>query len=173
MKLPPSARSVILPALAVVVFALAILGAMHWTNKSSVEKPAAPLAQDEDTPQPQLAAKQDASLDCAFHDFMRTRAVVSFYFDVVREPGSDPEFHQRAIIEGDGTRTNFEGRRRPLWKYSLDEDGKPNLASPDGATRIVLYGLKLGTPGVLPVEAGVRSNAYRNLGGECRQSNLG
>ena len=59
------------------------------------------------------------------------------------------------------------------WTYGLDGDGKPMLTSSDGATRIVLYGLKLGAAGVFPVEAGIRSNVYRNLGGECRQSNLG
>ena len=48
-----------------------------------------------------------------------------------------------------------------------------SFTSSDGATRIVLYGLKLGAAGVFPVEAGIRSNVYRNLGGECRQSNLG
>ena len=36
----------------------------------------------------------------------------------------------------------------------LDGDGKPTITSSDGATRIVLYGLKLGVAGVLPVEAG-------------------
>lgn len=53
-----------------------------------------------------------------------------------------------------------------------DVDGTPTITSPDGATRILLYGLKLGTDGVLLIEAGIRSNAYRNLGGECRQTNL-
>ncbi len=73
----------------------------------------------------------------------------------------------------DGTRTNFDGDDRPAWTDGLDGDGKPTIISADGATRIVLYGLKLGVAGVLPVEAGIRSNEYRNLGGECRQTNLG
>src|SRR4029079_15110396 len=33
-------------------------------------------------------------------------------------------------------------------------------------------GLKLGTAGILSIEAGIRSKVYRNLGGECRQTNL-
>lgn len=112
------------------------------------------------------------SLDCAFHDFMRTRAVVSFYFDVTVSKDEPPRFYQRAIVSGDGARKASEGNDRPVWTYALDTDGKPTITAPDGETRIVLYGLKLGTGGILPVEAGIRSNEYRNLGGECRQTNL-
>jgi hypothetical protein len=113
------------------------------------------------------------SLDCAFHNFTRTAAVVSFYFDVDLREGEPPRFHERAILLADGKRTDFAGDQRPAWAYGLDGDKHPVIASPDGATRIVLYGLKLGTPGVLNIEAGIRSNEYRNLGGECRQTNLG
>jgi hypothetical protein len=113
------------------------------------------------------------SLDCAFRNFTRTAAVVSFYFDVELQKGEEPRFYERAILLADGKRQDFAGRDRPVWIYGLDPDGKPQIISADSATRIVLYGLKLGTAGVLPVEAGIRSNVYRNLGGECRQTNLG
>jgi hypothetical protein len=113
------------------------------------------------------------SLDCAFHNFTRTAAVVSFYFDVELPKGEPPRFYERRILLADGKRQDFAGKDRPAWTYGLDPDGKPQITSADGATRIVLYGLKLGTAGVLPVEAGIRSNVYRNLGGECRQTNLG
>lgn len=112
------------------------------------------------------------SLDCAFHDFTRGRVVVSFYFDVALPKDESPRFHERAIVSADGTRTAFEGDERPAWTYSLDDDGQQVITSPDGATRVVLYGLKLGVSGVSTIEAGVRSNEYRNLGGECRQTNL-
>lgn len=112
------------------------------------------------------------SLDCAFHDFTRGRVVVSFYFDVALPKDENPRFHERAIVSADGTRTAFEGDERPAWTYSLDDDGQQVITSPDGATRVVLYGLKLGVSGVSTIEAGVRSNEYRNLGGECRQTNL-
>jgi hypothetical protein len=77
------------------------------------------------------------------------------------------------MLLADGTRKYFTANDRPAWTYGLDGDGKPTITSSDGATRIVLYGLKLGTAGVVPVEAGIRSNVYRDLGGECRQTNLG
>lgn len=123
-------------------------------------------------PEGQSEAGLPPSLDCAFHNFTRTAAVVSFYFDVALPKGEAPRFYERAILLADGTRTNFEGEHRPAWSYGLDDDGKPMITSPDGTTRIVLYGLKLGVAGVLSVEAGIRSNVYRNLGGECRQTNL-
>lgn len=103
---------------------------------------------------------------------MRTRAVVSFYFDVDLSTPDQPRFYERAIVTGDGKRTNFTGNDRPAWGYALDADGKPTITSQDGANRIVLYGLKLGAAGTWPLEAGIRSNEYRNLGGECRQTNL-
>jgi hypothetical protein len=139
---------------------MAALAALHRSD------PAPPA---ETAPAPQALRP---SLDCAFHDFMRTRAVVSYYFDVVVRSSEGPRFYERAVVQGDGTRTDFVGDRRPAWGYSLDEDGRATLTSPDESTRIVLYTLKLGDAGVRPVEAGIRSNEYRNLGGECRQTNL-
>lgn len=132
--------------------------------------PSAPAPEAAGAPAPQALRP---SVDCAFHDMMRTHAVVSFYFDVARTPGEAPRFLERAIVAEDGTRSNFEGDQRPVWTYALDEDGKPTLTSPDGAVRIVLYGLQLGSPGTLHIEAGIRSNVYRNLGGECRLTGLG
>jgi hypothetical protein len=130
------------------------------------------------TPPKQVVRKEPStenlspSLDCAFHDFTRGRVVVSFYFDVALPKDQKPQFHERAIVAADGTRTAFEGDERRAWTYGVDEDGKQVITSPDGATRVVLYGLKLGASGISTIEAGVRSNEYRNLGGECRQTNL-
>lgn len=112
------------------------------------------------------------SLDCAFNAFMHSSTAVSFYFDVAMVEGAPPLFYERAFVSADGERQAFEGADRPTWTYSLDDDGKPTITSSDGATRIVLYGLKLGSPGIFPVEAGMRSNIFRNLGGHCRQTNL-
>ncbi|WP_291171716.1 hypothetical protein [Hyphomicrobium sp.] len=113
------------------------------------------------------------SLDCGFQAFMHSSTAVYFYFDVVLPEGETPRFYERAFVSADGARTTFDGDHRPIWTYGLDGDAKPTITSSDGATRIVLYGLKLGSPGILPIEAGMRSNVYRNLGGTCRQTNLG
>lgn len=168
MKARPSGRSTILILAGIAAAVLVGFVAVHWAGESS-----APLQEATEVPQQPTAESLPPSLDCAFHNFTRTAAVVSFYFDVAFAQGEAPRFYERAIVSADGTRTNFDGERRPTWTYSLDGDGKPTITSSDGATRIVLYGLKLGAAGVLPVEAGIRSNVYRNLGGECRQTNLG
>jgi hypothetical protein len=118
------------------------------------------------------AEKLPPSLDCAFRPFMHTSAGVYFYFDVAFANDKSPRFYQRALVAADGSRTAYQGDGRLLWTYGHDTDGKPVITSPDAATRIVLYGLKLGAPGEIAVEAGIRSNTYRNLGGECRQTNL-
>lgn len=128
-------------------------------------------AQTEST-QTEPEEKLPPSIDCAFRPFMHTSAGVYFYFDVAVSKGEAPRFYQRALVSADGSRTSFAGNDRPVWTYSLDGDGKQVITSPDAATRIVLYGMKLGTPGILNIEAGIRSNVYRNLGGECRQTNL-
>ena len=167
MKVRPSGRSVILIGAGIVAAIFLIFVAMH------LGPPSAPPEAAIQPPQEVPEASLPPSLDCAFHNFTRTAAVVSFYFDVALPKGEQPRFYERAILLADGKRTDFAGDQRPAWTYGLDADGKPVITSPDGATRIVLYGLKLGTAGVLPVEAGVRSNVYRNLGGECRQTNLG
>jgi hypothetical protein len=137
------------------------------------QQPVAPPQEAATVPKEAPVASMPPSLDCAFHNFTRTAAVVSFYFDVDLQNAAAPRFFERAIIAGDGMRTNFAGDQRPAWTYGPDSDGKPMITSPDGATRIVLYGLKLGAGGVSLLEAGIRSNVYRNLGGECRQTNLG
>jgi hypothetical protein len=165
-RLPGSLMMFVAIGISVVVLALVLATRLIGTGSVPVkaETQAQQAAPHEDHP---------ASLDCAFHDFMRTHAVVSFYFDVALAKGHPPQFLERTMLLADGTRKNFKGSSRPEWSYALDEDGKPTITSPDTATRIVLYGLKLGTPGVFSLEAGVRSNEYRNLGGECRQTNLG
>lgn len=146
------------------VTAMLVLGTGH--------RPAVPPKQNATTLQQPRTDSLPPSLDCAFHDFTRGRVIVSFYFDVALPKDETPRFHERAIVAADGTRTNFEGDDRPSWSYGHDDDGQQVITSPDGATRIVLYGMKLGAPGISTIEAGVRSNEYRNLGGECRQTNL-
>jgi hypothetical protein len=165
-RLPGSLMMLVAIGISVVVLAVVIATRLTGTSSApaKTQAPAQEPVHHEDRP---------ASLDCAFHDFMRTHAVVSFYFDVALAKGLPPRFLERTILLADGTRKTFAGSNRPEWNYALDEDGKPTITSPDAATRIVLFGLKLGTPGVLSLEAGVRSNEYRNLGGECRQTNLG
>ena len=167
MKARPSGLSVIMMVAGIAAAVLVGYFAVHWAGQ-----PSAPPKEAAEVPQEKTEESLPPSLDCAFHNFTRTAAVVSFYFDIAFPKGEPPRFFERAIISADGTRTNFAGNDRPAWTYSLDGDGKPTITSPDGATRIVLYGLKLGVAGVLPVEAGIRSNEYRNLGGECRQTNL-
>lgn len=164
-----SGRSVILilAGIAAVVLAVLVAVPLSW-------QPTSPVESLEEAKAPQQPPKESwpRSLDCAFHDMMRTSAVVSYYFDVVLQKGEEPRFYERAIVSASGVRTNFHGNERPVWTYGVDSDGQQTITSPDGATRIMLYGLKLGVAGVLPVEAGIRSNEYRNLGGECRQTNL-
>ena len=167
MKARPSGLSVILTVAALAAVVLMSFVAVHLAGQPT----ALPKETAEVSPEP-TAESLPPSLDCAFHNFTRTAAVVSFYFDVALPKGEQPRFYERAIVLADGTRTNFAGNDRPAWTYGLDGDGKPTITSSDGATRIVLYGLKLGVAGTLPVEAGIRSNVYRNLGGECRQTNL-
>ena len=167
MSARPTGRSVSLILACIAAAALAGLGAMHFAGAPST--PAVEEVHEADTP---IEDSLTPSLDCAFHDMMRTHAVVSYYFDVVVTGEKEARFFERAIVAENGTRTNFSGDDRPAWTYGLDGDGKPMITSPDGNERIVLYGLKLGAAGIWPVEAGIRSNRYRNLGGECRQTNL-
>ncbi len=117
--------------------------------------------------------KLEPSLNCAFYDFMHAHIIVGFDFAVALAKGAPPRFEERAEGTGEGPKATFDSDHRPIWTYDNDEDGTPMITSPDGATRIVLYGIKLDTGGVVFSEAGVRSNEYRNLGGECRQVNLG
>jgi hypothetical protein len=168
MNARPSGRAVILAVAGIAAAVLVGCFAVHWAGQ-----PPAPPQEAAEAPQEPSVESLPPSLDCAFHNFTRTAAVVSFYFDVALPKGEQPRFFERAVVAADGTRTNFDGDHRPAWTYSLDGDGKPTITSSDGATRIVLYGLKLGVAGVMTVEAGIRSNEYRNLGGECRQTNLG
>lgn len=167
MNARPSGRSVILTAAGIAAALLVSFVVVHLAGEPSTppQEVAEAQAPSEESLPP--------SLDCAFHNFTRTSAVVSFYFDVALPKGETPRFYERAVVSADGKRTNFAGDQRPAWTYGLDADGKPAITAPDSATRIVLYGLKLGAGGVLPLEAGIRSNVYRNLGGECRQTNLG
>jgi hypothetical protein len=167
MTLRPSVRSAVL--IAILIGSTLIVGyiAVPLAARSS-----APLEEEAGVRQAPAGLILRPSLDCAFHDFMRKSAVVSFYFDVDVKKDQRPHFLERAVVAADGTRRNFVGHDRPRWIYALNDDENPTLTSSDGATHILLYGLRLGSPGVLLLEAGIRSNAYRNLGGECRQTNL-
>lgn len=146
---------------AVVVFAAIGVAGLLWNPSKDVAPKTAPSQQD-----------VGPSLNCAFYDFTNSRLIIGFDFAVVFPAGSPPRFEERA--EGTGTsetHKTFEPGERPIWTYGTDDE-TPVITSPDGATRIVLYGLKLETDGVFFIEAGVRSNEYRNLGGQCRQINL-
>ena len=57
----------------------------------------------------------------------------------------------------------------PTWTYAID-DGTPTIVAANAETRIVLYGLRPDASGIAWIEAGVRSNRYRNLEGKCRQA---
>jgi hypothetical protein len=157
---------VIIVACAVVALLLIILTVYSVRKAPSLSKAAAPPSQEVS------ATKLTPSLNCWFYDFTHVRIVVGFDFAVTLSKGKPPRFDEQAEGSGDGEKTTFDSNQRPTWPYSHDEDGTPTITSPDGATRIVLYGLKLGTGGVFLIEAGVRSNRYRNLGGQCRQTNL-
>lgn len=168
MNARPSGRSISLILAGIAAAGLAGFSAIHYADTQS-QAPAAEELHEVEVPEEHTLAP---SLDCAFHDMMRTHAIVSYYFDVIVKDGETPRFHERAIVAENGTRTDFSGDQRPVWTYGLDGDGKHTITSPTGSERIVLYGLKLGLAGIWPVEAGIRSNTYRNLGGECRQTNL-
>ncbi len=119
-----------------------------------------------------LAAAFAPSLYCAFDDITRSSIIVAFDFAVAFQKDGSPRFGERYIGSVGATQT-FAADHSPTWPFAHDEDGTPTITSPDGATRIMLYGLKLATPGVLLIEAGLRSNTFRNLDGQCRQANFG
>lgn len=156
-------------ALLVVGVATSILVGLAVVAVYQMEKVSAP------TPVEVTEAPEEASLspslDCAFRPFITRSNAFYFYFDVDYAKGKTPLFYERALVSADGSQKRYVGDERPVWAYAVNEDGKPTITAADG-TSIVLYGLKLGTPGILPVEAGIRSNVLRNLGGECRQTNL-
>lgn len=163
-----SGRSVVLMAAGIATALLVGFFAVYSSGE-----PSAPPLKAAETRQKPSEDILSPSLDCSFTAFMHNSTAIIFYFDAAISKGEPPRFLQRAFVSAEGTRTAFEGNDRPIWTYGLDEDGEATITSPDGATRIVLYGLKLDSRGVLPVEAGIRSNEFRNLGGQCRQTNLG
>lgn len=132
----------------------------------------APSKSPSGSPNDVARANSPPSLDCAFNAIMHSSGVVYFYFDVALSYGEPPRFYERAFVSADGTRRTYGGGDRPPWTFSLDGGGQPTIKAPDGTTQIILYGLKLGSPGEMSVEAGLRSDEFRNLGGICRQSNL-
>lgn len=157
-------RTLVRATLVVAVFvALASAGRLLLTHSAA---PSEPKAQAAKAPPP------TPTLYCEFYNFMRNGTVVSFLFAVERAPNSDPRFLEMAVVEPDGTRTEFAVDQRRQWTR-VTFDGAPTIASPDGATRIVLYGFKPKQPGIFWTEAGVRSDTYKNLEGKCRQANFG
>jgi hypothetical protein len=140
---------------------------LSWSGEASPERTlqAAPASKIP-------ASVLSPSLYCAFNDLQYERIVVAFSFAVTRSKDAPPSFKERAEGTHEGTRT-FDANQSPTWPFAHDEDGTPMITSPDGATRILLYGLKLDTPGVIIDEAGLRSNYYRNLQGQCQQANFG
>lgn len=123
------------------------------------------------SPQDVTANAPVPSLSCQFADITRANVGIRFDFVAILPKDGPPRFEQLAEEEGDQTIPNAD--HRPTWAFSRDGDGTPIITSPDGATRIVLYGLKPNAASILFIEAGLRSNVYRNLGGKCRQANLG
>lgn len=164
MNMPPYRRQLFFLSAGVVLTAIIVALGLSWGRGSaSSTTDTAALKPDVSTASP--------SLECVFYDFTRASVVVAFDFAVALAEGEAPRFDQRSQSARDGTQAVFE-RDRPVWSYSHDEDGAPLITSPDSAIRIILYGLKLDTGGVHFIEAGLRSNEFRNLQGQCRQINF-
>lgn len=156
-------RNIWLAALTLGLF-LAAAGVAHvWLSKGRPNT--APQT-------PAVSRKAAATLNCVFYDLTQASIVVAFDFVATRAKSQPPRFNQRAQASRDGMQKTFNGDEQPVWTYALDEDGKPKITSPDGETRIILYGLKLDTGGEFFIEAGLRSNYYRNLQGQCHQANF-
>ncbi|WP_409560559.1 hypothetical protein [Hyphomicrobium sp. MC8b] len=128
----------------------------------------------EPTAPPQKIAAQSPAptLNCVFYDLTHANIVVSFDFAVAFPDGAPPRFDLRSQATRDGNQI-FNAGERPVWTYAFDDDGAPTVTSPDGAIRIVLFALEPSARGVAFVDAGLRSNEFRNLDGKCRQSDFG
>lgn len=165
-----TARIMILAATGIAAALLIGFVAMQWSAR-----PAAVASRQDtaETARQPPVSRLPPSLDCAFTAFMHSSTAIYFYFDVAISEGGSPRFYERAFVSVDGGRQAYAEDDRPEWTYGIDGDGRAGITSPDDATHIVLYDLKLGAPGIRTVEAGVRSNVFRNLGGQCRQTNLG
>jgi hypothetical protein len=169
MQPPQQKPRLLLPALGAVGILAGLGIAAYVLQAPALHSPnAAPVVPAHQKPS---ASAFVPSIYCAFDNITRSAIVVAFDFAVAFEKDGKPRFDERYVgIPGD-TQT-FGADHSPTWPFAHDEDGTPKITSPDGATVILLYGLKLGTPGVLLIEAGLRSNDYRNLDGQCRQANL-
>ncbi|HVZ05405.1 hypothetical protein [Hyphomicrobium sp.] len=166
MNAPWTRRILLLLLAGIALAALLAVLVPHWAPQRSP-------APETVAPQQERAANMEApSLSCLFYDFTHSRLIVGFDFAVASSKDASLRFHERAEAH-DGKQTTFDADHSPVWAYSRDDDGTPTITSPDGATRIVLYGLKPEAVGTVFIEAGVRSNEYKNLGGQCRQVNLG
>jgi len=169
MSIFPFGRSVIIRLAGIAAILGLVLAAYLVWKRSTSEIAEAPIR----APPPKISASLVApSLYCEFYDISNTIVVVGFDFVVAFPANASPRFSERYEGTQEGTRT-FDSDHRPSWSYALDDDGNRMITSPDGATRIMLYGLKPNTGGTLAVEAGLRSNDFRNLDGQCRQANFG
>lgn len=124
-------------------------------------------------PRKAIAEAPPPTLNCVFYDAGHANIIVAFDFVIGFPGGAAPRFEQRAQASQKGDPIAFDAGQRPVWSYALDEDGAPAITSPDKAIRIVLFALKPAARGVVFVDAGLRSNEYRNLDGKCRQSDFG
>lgn len=155
--------------IAAVVMAGVALGIATWVLKkrSFVNKDAPILIGVVTTP-------SKPTLYCDFYNFMHNSTVVSFYFSFDLTDPVVPKVSELFVVEPDGTKTDFASdgdAALPQWSYRMTDEA-PTITSPDSATNIVLYGLKPTKSGTFWVEAGLRSNDYRNLDGKCRQANF-
>jgi hypothetical protein len=150
---------------------LTIILVAYSLRELSLRPPEATTPPEEVTAKAPSPSAFSPSLYCEFYDISNTIVVVGFDFAVALPKSAPPRFDESYEGTQDGSQT-FESNRRPSWSYAHDEDGNQMITSPDGATRIMLHGLKLNIGGVLIDEAGLRSNDYRNLDGQCRQANL-
>ncbi|MEJ0049683.1 MAG: hypothetical protein WDN02_00440 [Methylovirgula sp.] len=171
MEAPSYSKRLIVPLVGAAAAVLIIL-AVHSVRQFFSSAPEAAAALQEVPAKKLPPSLFFPSLYCAFNDFTHQSIVVAFDFADAFPKGAPPRFDERYEGTRDGTQ-RFAADQSPTWPYAHDDDGTPTITSPDGATRIVLYGLKLDTGGILLIEAGIRSNDFRNLDGQCRQANFG
>lgn len=170
MKTSPRGKSILLLGGTAAVLAVFLI--TYSVRKFSSAPPGVTAPVEEVPAKKPPSSIFSPTLYCEFYDLSNTVVVVGFDFAVALSKSAPPRFNESYEGTQDGSQT-FDADHRPNWSYSHDKEGTPVITSPDGATRIMLYGLKLNTGGVVFDEAGLRSNDYRNLDGQCRQANLG
>ncbi|MEW6438654.1 MAG: hypothetical protein AB1508_15960 [Pseudomonadota bacterium] len=169
MKAPAYGKSILLAGgitAAVLVIVIGVYSARQFSSTPPE------LAASAETPAKKPPASVfTPSLYCEFYDYLHERVIVAFGFAVTLPKGAPPRFDEKYQGSRDGTQT-FDAADRQAWPFAHDDDGTPMITSPDGATRIMLYGLKPDAAGAQIDEAGLRSNDFRNLDGQCRQANF-